>query len=75
MPKAIELAVVPPLEELEVLYRLAWLGNMQDILERTAYLADLDQRYGPFVSQMRTLAKGYQSKAIRLFVEQHLNSE
>jgi signal transduction histidine kinase len=74
-PEAVELLVMPPVEELEVLYRLARLGNMQEILARTAYLIELDQRYGPFASQLRLLAKGYQSKALLSLVERCLPSD
>lgn len=56
--------VLPPPQEMEVLHRLAMLGNMQDILQRTVYLAELDERYRPFANQLRLLVKGYQSKAI-----------
>jgi len=74
-PEAVEPLVMPPVEELEVLHRLARLGNMQEILARAAYLIELDQRYGPFASQLRSLAKGYQSKALLSLVEQCLQSD
>ncbi len=68
-----EALVVPPQPEMEVLYRLARRGNMQDILAHTAYLAELDQRYGAFARQLGLLAKSYQSKAILSLVERCLN--
>ena len=68
-----EALVVPPQPEMEVLYRLARRGNMQDILAHTAYLVELDPRYGPFASQLGLLAKSYQSKAIVSLVERCLN--
>jgi len=74
-PEVVEPVVMPPVEELKILYRLARLGNMQEILARTAYLTELDQRYGPFASQLRLLAKGYQSKALLSLVEQCLHSD
>ncbi len=69
---AVEPPVSLPLEELEILDRLAQLGNMHNILERASYLVELDERYRPFANQLRLLAKGYRSKAIRLLVQQHL---
>jgi DNA-binding NarL/FixJ family response regulator len=68
-----EALVLPPADEMEVLYRLARRGNMQEILAHTAYLVELDPRYGAFASQLGLLAKSYQSKAIVSLVERCLN--
>ena len=56
--------VLPPQAEIEALYHLARLGNMQDILRWASHLDDLDERYRPFANQLRVLARGYQSKSI-----------
>jgi CheY-like chemotaxis protein len=63
--------VVPPQDEIEELYHLARLGNMQNISARADYLKGLDPRYAPFARQLQNLAKSYQSKAIVALVEQH----
>lgn len=63
--------VIPPPDEMETLRQLAKLGNMQKIWERAAFLIDLDVRYGPFATRLRTLAQGYQSKAIVALVERY----
>ena len=70
----IEHIVVPPAEEMEVLHRLARLGNMGHILEHANYLSRLDERYRPFASQLSLMAKEYQSKALLRFVELCLNN-
>jgi hypothetical protein len=57
-----------------VLHRLAMTGNMREIRARAAHLAALDARYAPFAMELNRLALGYQSHAIRRFVEQHLDS-
>ena len=64
--------VAPPVEEMEILHRLARLGNMQDILQRASYLSELDERYRPFAGQLSLLAKGYRSKAIVSLVQQYM---
>ena len=64
--------VAPPVEEMEILHRLARLGNMQDILQRANYLSKLDERYRPFAGQLSLLAKGYRSKAIVSLVQQYM---
>jgi DNA-binding NarL/FixJ family response regulator len=66
--------VVPPLEEMAVLHRLAREGGMRDIIRQAARLEELDDRYRPFAGQLRTLAQGYQSRAILELVERYINS-
>jgi len=63
--------VMPPAHEMEVLHRLALLGNMHEIMEQAEHLAQLDERYRPFASQLNSLAKNYQSKAVLRLVEEH----
>jgi len=72
-PQAVEPLVIPPVEEMEILRRLAQVGNMRDILRHAAHLAELDARYRPFADQLRLLAKGYQSKSILSLVERYLD--
>ncbi|MBL6985502.1 MAG: PAS domain S-box protein [Methylobacter sp.] len=72
--RANEPLVVPPLEEMTILHRLAQEGSMRDIIRQTAHLEELDPRYRPFAAQLRTLAQGYQSKAILDFVQRYINS-
>lgn len=61
--------IVPPHDEIETLYQLARVGNMQSLCTRADYLSNLDTRYAPFAQQLRTLAESYQSKAILALVE------
>jgi CheY-like chemotaxis protein len=63
--------VVPPQEEIETLYQLARLGNMEMISARADYLKQLDPRYIPFASRLRHLAESYQSKAITTLLERY----
>jgi CheY-like chemotaxis protein len=58
-----------PAEEMDVLYRLARLGNMQEIIVQAERLAGLDECYRPFADQLTALARGYQSKAVLRLVE------
>lgn len=69
---AMEPLVLPSPEEMKTLHRLAKLGNMQNILQRAAYLIELDKRYRPFANQLSLLAKDYRSKAILNFVQRHM---
>ena len=65
------LAAVPP-AELDELHRLARIGNMRDIIAWADRVSLIDPQYEPFSAHLRGLAKGYQSKAILLLVEHHL---
>ncbi len=56
------------------LHRLAMVGNMREIRRRAAHLASQDERLRPFASELDRLAQGYQSNAIRRFVEEHMTS-
>ena len=65
------LIVAPPEAEMEVLHRLAKLGNMREIMVQADHLAQLDARYRPFANRLSVLAKGYQSQAVLRLVEEH----
>jgi CheY-like chemotaxis protein len=67
--------VAPPAAEMDVLYRLARLGNMQEIVAQAGRLASLDERYRPFADRLVALAKGYQSKAVLRLVEGYLQRD
>ncbi len=68
-----EALAAPPLEEMNMLHRLAQEGSMRDIIRQTTHLERLDPRYRPFAEQLRALAQGYQSKAILDLVERYIN--
>ena len=64
--------VAPPAPEMRELHRLAMVGNMREIRRRAAQLGGMDARYAGFAGELDRLAQGYQSNAIRRFVEQHM---
>jgi hypothetical protein len=66
------LLLPPPLDEIETLYRLARLGNMQGIVHWTRHIEQLDACYRPFAAQLRALAEGYQSRAILELAKRYL---
>jgi len=67
----VEDLVIPPPDEIEKLYRLARLGNMQDIIAYADHLQSLDSQYAAFAKRLRKLAENYQSKAIAALVERY----
>lgn len=66
-----ELMILPPHEEMEILYHLARLGNMRKIQEQAAYLQQLDEKYSVFANKLMGLAQRFEAEKIMAFVEQH----
>ena len=71
-PQAVGELVVPPAKEMEELYHLAKMGNMQEILRWAGYVTKLDERYRPFANRLAQMAQDYRSKAILNLVEQYM---
>ena len=63
--------VPPPAAELAELMKLVRIGNMRAILAHTEHLQRLDVRYRPFVEQLSSLARSYQTRALRQLIERH----
>jgi hypothetical protein len=63
-PDGVASLVAPPAHELEILYRLAKIGNMRSLGQQADHLAALDARYRPFAEHLRFLADRFQSRAI-----------
>jgi len=63
--------IIPPPDEIDELYRLAKMGNMQDIHVYADHLHKLDSRYAAFAGKLHDLADNYQSKAIVALVERY----
>ncbi len=63
--------VIPPAQEIEILFQLARIGNMQKISERADILQQLDPAYTPFARRLHALAQGYHSKALTAFVARY----
>ncbi len=64
--------IVPPLEEMKILYKFALVGNMRSLVQHAAHIVTLDERYRPFADKVTQLAKTYQSKAVLVLVKDHM---
>jgi CheY-like chemotaxis protein len=64
--------VLPPQEELKVLYELAQLGNMERLMERARYLQDLSEDYRPFAEKIYQLAENFDDVQIQALVTKYL---
>ncbi len=67
--------VIPPPEEMEVLYELAMLGSMRKIRQRATYLEELNTKYIPFAKKLKDLAQGFQEQKILELVEKYLEMD
>ncbi|GAX45186.1 ATP-binding region ATPase domain protein [Tolypothrix sp. NIES-4075] len=63
--------VAPPAEELAVLLDLAMRGDLRGITKRAIKLEELDERWIPFATHLRQLAKGFKGKQILEFLKQY----
>jgi len=63
---------LPPREQMQMLHHLAMVGNMREIRRHAAQIAEMDVRLRPFADKLDRMAQGFESSAIRRFVEQHL---
>ncbi|MDY7014784.1 MAG: response regulator, partial [Cyanobacteriota bacterium] len=64
--------VVPPPEELRVLYQAARDGFMADIQQEANRLKQLNPEYGPFVNQLLELSQRFDDEAILDFLQPHI---
>lgn len=71
----VDAMVVPPKEEMEILYDLALAGNMRDIRQQATHIASLDERFAPFAEKLTMLTRSYQSRAILDLVETYLQRD
>jgi CheY-like chemotaxis protein len=63
--------VPPPAEELALLFDLAMKGRVKTLLEEVERIEQLDDKFVPFVKELRQLAKNFQIKKIRAFIKQY----
>ena len=66
--------VIPPRDEMEILYELAMIGSMKKIRDRAAYLETLDDKYTPFAERLKDLAQGFHEEEIVALIEKYLNA-
>jgi len=67
--------LVPPREQLEILYTLARFGNMDSIRKQAQYLSELSPRYRWFAKQIHDLAGAFDDEQIQSLVKQYLFEE
>jgi PAS domain S-box-containing protein len=66
--------ILPPKEELLLLYRLALIGDMLEIRARVEAIDKLDPQYAPFAAKVRKLAKDSQLLEIQQVLKQYVEA-
>ncbi|MBD2436313.1 CHASE2 domain-containing protein [Nostoc sp. FACHB-110] len=69
LPPNYQLIVSPPNRELDQLLDLAMRGNIEGIKNTLNELEKIDNKYLPFIKQMRNLAENFQLKQIRQLIK------
>jgi signal transduction histidine kinase/DNA-binding NarL/FixJ family response regulator len=64
--------VPPPLDKLHLLFDLSRKGLVQNLLQEIEIIENIDRKFIPFCHHIRQLAKGFQIKQIRLFIDQYI---
>ncbi|HEY9810413.1 MAG TPA: ATP-binding protein [Halomicronema sp.] len=63
--------VPPPDEELAILYDLVMRGNLKAVTQEVERLKTLDTKYIPFAERVGELARTFQEKQLRLFINDY----
>ncbi|HEY9652865.1 MAG TPA: cache domain-containing protein [Coleofasciculaceae cyanobacterium] len=63
----------PPAEDLNILYKLALVGDILGIQEQATTLEQKDEQLAWFTSQLRQLSKNFQVKKLQEFIRQYIN--
>ncbi|MBD2212530.1 PAS domain-containing protein [Nostoc linckia FACHB-104] len=63
--------IVPPIAELETLYKLVMKGNFKGIIKQAALIQQMDVNYIPFAKKLHELAKGYQDQDILALIQSY----
>ncbi|MCP4345763.1 MAG: PAS domain S-box protein [Desulfobacterales bacterium] len=69
----IKTKIIPPLEQLEMLYKMAMLGVMERIEQHADNLEEKDSKYIPFSDQLRKFANNYEDEKLMLFITGYIN--
>ncbi|WP_442994301.1 ATP-binding response regulator [Scytonema sp. PRP1] len=62
--------VAPPPEEIAALFELAVIGDLRGIVKRAEQL-ELNEKWVPFASHLRQLAKGFKELQLQEFIKQY----
>ncbi len=66
--------VFPPIAELEKLYELSLMGDIGELEEQVAILAESDVKLKPFVTKMQAFLEKYQLEKLGDWLEEEIST-
>ncbi len=66
--------IIPPIEELTMLFNLAKRGRIKGILEQADKIEQVDESFALFTERIRQLAKGFKLPELQEFIKQSINN-
>ncbi|MDM8527745.1 ATP-binding protein [Anaerolineales bacterium HSG24] len=63
---------IPPMPEIEHLFKLATMGDMKGIKAKATHLLERDEAFKPFADKLHLMAEQFEDEALLLFVEKFL---
>ncbi|MBD1937107.1 response regulator [Microcoleus sp. FACHB-68] len=67
--------ISPSPEQIETLFQLAVRGNMKGVLKEAALLEQSDEKFLPFLAQVRLYAKSFQEQELSEFLSRYRNEK
>jgi response regulator RpfG family c-di-GMP phosphodiesterase len=64
--------LLPPREELHMLFNLATIGDLQGIQKHAERLKQLETAFIPFADRLQKLAKGFEEKELVMLLKQYI---
>jgi CheY-like chemotaxis protein len=65
----------PPPEEIETLFELAQKGNIRGVEKHIAQLEQTDDKFEPFVAEIRQLTQSFKTKQLRELLQSYLDHQ
>ncbi|MEZ2251298.1 response regulator [Microcoleus sp.] len=64
--------IVPPVPDLQLLLELAEDGLLKELVKNAEKIVAKDDRYEPFIQQIKQLAKQFQTEKIEILIQKYL---
>jgi len=66
--------ILPPVETLTALHELCLMGDLEELQEQLAALAQAEERYRPFVTKIQGFVRQFKLTAIKKLLEEYVRT-